>query len=90
MCTREEISDLLERIGLFYEGLVDAVYALIQPISDLAEAIAGLRKVAEAPEATRNAKRQPDRHPLRTEKCKRMDRGYRYCFRPVYLARCRC
>lgn len=89
MHTREEIEATLDKMGLFFDGLVDAVYALVQPAADIAEAIAKL--VAEAAEESyATAKRQPTRHPIRTEKCKNMNRGYRYCFRPVYLARGRC
>lgn len=89
MYTREEIAATLEKVGLFFDGLVDAVCALAQPIDTFAESIAEL--VAEATDAPCVAvKRQPIRHPLRTRKCEKMNRGYRYCFRPVYLARGRC
>ena len=89
MYTREKIEAMLDKMGLFFDGLVDAVYALVQPTADIAEAIAKL--VAEAAEESyATVKRQPTRHPIRTEKCKNRNRGYRYCFRPVYLARGRC
>lgn len=93
MYTREEIRDMAEDLvdkcvgGL--ERLIDALAALSQPSDSLAEAFAELASEVKE-EAYATVKRQPTRHPIRTEKYKNMNRGYRYCFRPVYLARGRC
>lgn len=72
------------------ERLIDALAALVQPSDALAEAFAEAFASEAAEEAKSTQKRQPTRHPLRTRKCEKMNRGYRYCFHPVYLARGRC
>ena len=93
MYTREEIRDMAEDLAdkcvVGLERLIDALVAILQPSDSLAEAFAALAAEAKE-EACATVKRQPTRHPIRTEKCKNMNRGYRYCFRPVYLARGRC